>query len=94
MGTKSEQLMRLEAESADRYRIAWQMACQRVPYREIGRVIATSHNRAHQIVGRAERRLKMACEVYRGPVDDPLHYGVWHEFTVKGRVGLRDERGM
>lgn len=89
MTVKSFQRQRGEAESADRYRVAWQLRRAGATYRVIGESLGVKPERARQIVLRAERRLIRACEFAR-PVD-PISYGVWHEFTPEGRVGLWDE---
>ncbi len=76
------------AESADRYRLAWQMRRDGRLYKEIGAALGVSLERARQIVIRADRRISRAQQVYDSPVTDPIVYGVWHVFDHDGRERL------
>lgn len=74
--------------SAKRSCDIWLLRKQGVTYRKIAEQMKISIERARQIAMKAERQIARATEVYDGKVLNPIVYGVWHEFTHEGRVGL------
>lgn len=81
--------MRNPALNAERFRVAWLLRKEGATLKEVGRQLGVTQERARQILAQAERRMKWATEITYGPANDPIAYGVWHEFTAdRGRIGL------